>query len=192
MFNAYFKEEFDMVYLFLADGFEEIEALTVVDLLRRAHIGITTVSVTGSKKVTGSHQITVKADALFEEFNYADTEMLVLPGGMPGTKNLGEHEGLVKLLKEIHEQNGEIAAICAAPSVLGVNGILKDKKATSYPGFEDKLIDAVYTGNKTEQDGNIITGKGMGTAIDFSLKIIEKLKDKALSSEIAAAIQYTL
>ncbi len=179
-----------MVYLFLAEGFEEIEALTVVDLLRRAEIGITTLSVTGSKKVTGSHQITVEADELYEDISYTEAEMLVLPGGMPGTKYLGEHEGLVQLLKETHEQNKDIAAICAAPSILGINGILKGKRATCFPGFEEKLTEAIHTGNKAEVDGNIITGKGMGTAIDFSLRIIEKLKDKALADKIAAAIQY--
>ncbi len=179
-----------MVYLFLAEGFEEIEALTVVDLLRRAEIGITTVSITGTKKVTGSHQITVEADALYEDIDYKEASMLVLPGGMPGTKHLGEHEELVHLLKEFHSHNKNIAAICAAPSVLGVNGILKGKQATCYPGFEDKLLEAVYTGGKTEEDGNIITGKGMGTAIEFSLKIIENLKDKAMADKIAASIQY--
>jgi len=116
--------------------------------------------------------------------------MLVLPGGMPGTKYLGEHEGLVQLLKETHEQNKDIAAICAAPSILGINGILKGRRATCFPGFEEKLTEAIHTGNKAEVDGNIITGKGMGTAIDFSLRIIEKLKDKALADKIAAAIQY--
>lgn len=179
-----------MVYLFLAEGFEEIEALTVVDLLRRAEIDIATVSITGTKKITGSHQITVEADALFEDHNYSDAQMLVLPGGMPGTKYLGEHVGLVQLLKETNEQNKEIAAICAAPSILGVNGILKGKRATCFPGFEDKLFEAIPTGNKVEIDKNIITGKGMGTAIDFSLKIIEKLKGKVLADKIAAAIQY--
>lgn len=179
-----------MVYLFLAEGFEEIEALTVVDLLRRAQIEITTVSITGAKKVTGSHEISVEADAAFKDVNYNEAEMLVLPGGMPGTKHLLEHKELVQLLKEFHGQNKHIAAICAAPSVLGVNGLLKGKKATCYPGFEDKLIEAVYTGSKIEEDGNIITSKGMGTAIDFSLKIIERLKDKTLANKIAASIQY--
>lgn len=179
-----------MVYLFLTEGFEEIEALTVVDLLRRAQIEITTVSITGAKKVTGSHEISVEADAVFKDINYNEAEMLVLPGGMPGTRHLLEHKELVQLLKEFHGQNKDIAAICAAPSVLGVNGLLKGKKATCYPGFEDKLIEAVYTGSKIEEDGNIITSKGMGTAIDFSLKIIERLKDKTLADKIAASIQY--
>ncbi|MDF2801337.1 MAG: hypothetical protein K0S61_1240 [Anaerocolumna sp.] len=179
-----------MVYLFLAEGFEEIEALTVVDLLRRAEIGITTVSITDTQKVTGAHLITVEADVLFNDINYNEAEMLVLPGGMPGTKHLGEYEPLVQLLKDFHRQNKEIAAICAAPSVLGINGILKGKRATCYPGFEGKLIEAVYTASKTEEDGNIITGKGMGTAIDFSLKIIEKLRDKAMADKIATSIQY--
>lgn len=179
-----------MVYLFLAEGFEEIEALTVVDLLRRAQIDIKTVSITGAKKVTGSHNIAVEADTLFENEKFEQVDMLVLPGGMPGTKHLGEHDGLVQLLKDNFKENKKIAAICAAPSVLGMNGLLEGKKATCYPGFEDKLVGAVYTGKGAEEDGNIITGKGMGTAIDFSLKIIEKLKDKAQADKIADSICY--
>lgn len=178
------------VFIFLADGFEEIEGLTVVDLLRRADIEISMVSITDKKEITGSHNIKIMADELFEEADYKDAAMLVLPGGMPGTNHLANHQGLVALLKQFNEEGRSISAICAAPSVLGINGILKGKRATSYPGYEDKLAGATATGKKTEWDGNIITGKGMGTSIDFSLCIIEKLKDKAAADKIAAAIQY--
>ncbi len=179
-----------MVYIFFADGFEEIEGLTVVDLLRRAEIGIRMVSVMGSKEVTGSHNIKIEADELFGESDYSQADMLILPGGMPGTNHLAAHRGLVALLKRFNEEGRNIAAICAAPIVLGMNGILKGKKATCYPGYEEKLSGAAVSGNRTEVDANIITGKGMGVSIDFSLCIIEKLKDKDTAGKIAAAIQY--
>lgn len=179
-----------MVYLFLADGFEEIEGLTVVDLLRRAEVDVKTVSITGKVKVTGSHNISVQADEVYGESDYSKADMLVLPGGMPGTKHLAEHKELGDLLKQFHSAGGNLAAICAAPSVLGMYGILEGKKATCYPGFEEKLAGAIITGGKTEVDGNVITSKGMGTAIEFSLKIIEKLKDEETAKKIAASIQY--
>lgn len=178
------------VYLFLADGFEEIEGLTVVDLLRRAGIEISMVSITGKKMVVSSHKIKIEADELFEDADFNDAAMLVLPGGMPGTNHLADHEGLVFLLKEFNRQGKDLAAICAAPSVLGMNGILEGKRATCYPGYEDKLLGAKATGNKVEADTNIITSKGMGTSIDFALCIIEKLKDKSTAEKIAEAIQY--
>ncbi len=179
------------VYIFIAEGFEEIEALTVVDLLRRAEIDITMVSIMDSKKVTGAHGISIEAGALYNDVNFSHAEMLVLPGGMPGTKYLGEHEGLVTMLKSFNDKNKLIAAICAAPSVLGVNGILKGKKATSYPGFEDKLVDAVISTDPVVVDQNIITSRGLGTAIFFALKIIEKLKDEDTSKAIAESIIFT-
>lgn len=184
------KGEIKMVYIFLANGFEEIEGLTVVDLLRRAEIDIRMVSITGSKQIISSHNIKVEADLLFEEINIEGSDMLILPGGMPGTKHLAEHEGLVTALKEYANKGKTIAAICAAPSVLGMNGILEGKRATCYPGYEDKLLGATVSSNKTEVDGNIITGKGMGASIEFSLCIIEHLKDKETAVNIAKAIQY--
>ncbi len=178
------------VCIFLADGFEEIEGLTVVDLLRRAKIEITMVSITGKLEITGAHQIKVIADCLFDEYSYNDVDMLVLPGGMPGTINLGAHEGLVSLLNEFHEQGKYLSAICAAPSVLGEHGLLKGRCATCYPGFEDKLIGATFTGNKVEIDSNIITSKGLGTSIDFALSIITLLKGEEIAHNIGKAIQY--
>ncbi len=179
-----------MVYLFLADGFEEIEGLTVVDLLRRAEIKITMVSVTGNLKIAGSHNIKVEADGLFEDYDYKDAELLVLPGGMPGTKNLGAHKELVELLKKFRTEDKALAAICAAPSVLGENGLLQGKKVTCFPGFEEKLIGAKATGARAVTDGNIITGKGMGTAIEFSLEIIRFLANNETAERIGKTIQY--
>lgn len=178
------------VYVFLAEGFEEIEGLTVVDLLRRAKIDTTTVSVMGTKQVKGSHGITVTADSLFEENDYGNAELLVLPGGMPGTLNLGNHEGLCDLLKKHYGEEKKLAAICAAPSILGQLGFLRGRGATCYPGFEEKLDGAVVCTAKTAVDGNITTAKGMGAAIDFSLKLIEQLADQKTADRISESIIY--
>jgi 4-methyl-5(b-hydroxyethyl)-thiazole monophosphate biosynthesis len=178
------------VYIFLADGFEEIEALTVVDLLRRANIDIVTISMTGNMLVTGSHRITTVAEALFNNLDYSDADMLVLPGGMPGTKNLGEHPGLDALLKDFAAKGKKIAAICAAPRVLGTKGLLEGKKATCYPGHEEALHGAKLMREDVVIDSNIITSRGMGTAIDFSLAIIRKLKGAEEAKRISDQIQY--
>ena len=178
------------VFIFLAEGFEEIEGLTVVDLLRRAKIDITMVSVTGNINVTGSHQITTITDVLFEEANFSDADMLVLPGGMPGTAHLMKHAGLDKLLKKQHALGKPLAAICAAPSVLGAKGLLAGKNATCYPGYEESLIDAKICNSSVVTDGNITTSKGMGTSIDFSLSLIRSIKGEDEARKIAEAIQY--
>lgn len=178
------------VYIFLAEGFEEIEALTVVDILRRAQIEIGVVSVTGSRQITGSHQIPVIVDYLFEDLDYMDAELLVLPGGMPGTKHLMQHEGLDRLLKKFHSGGKKLAAICAAPSVLGSKGLLAGKNAVCYPGFESCLKDAVIMKEDVVRDDNLVTSRGMGTAIDFSLSLVKMLKDEETARNIASSIQY--
>jgi DJ-1 family protein len=178
------------VYIFLANGYEEIEGLTVVDLLRRAGIEVLMVSVTGDLFVTGSHQIVTKADALFEEIDYSDADMLVLPGGMPGTNNLQNHKGLDMLLREFHQKDKKLAAICAAPKVLGSKGILKGIHATCYPGYEEELIGAHPMNTAVVEDGNIITSKAMGTAIDFSLALIKNLVGQEAAIKVAHAIHY--
>lgn len=167
-----------MVYVYLADGFEEIEALAVVDVLRRADITTKTVSVTGMKNVRGAHDIVVAADLLFQEADPASCEMIVLPGGMPGTANLAKHEGLVKQIGAFAQNDKWIAAICAAPSILGKMSLLKGKRATSFPGYENDMIGAVYTEERVVQDGNFITSRGAGTAVEFALKLVELLKDE--------------
>lgn len=178
------------VYIFFADGFEEIEGLTVVDLLRRVNIEITTVSVTGNLIITGSHNITVQTEALFEELDYKDAEMLVLPGGLPGTTNLEAHKGLDQLLKDFAAQGKKLSAICAAPRVLGTKGLLQGRNAVCYPGHEAALLGANVIDSAVVEDGNIITSKGMGTAIDFSLAIIKRLRGAEEAVKIAQAIQY--
>lgn len=176
------------VKVFLADGFEEIEGLTVVDLLRRAGVEVDTVSVTGQPGISGSHGIRVEADVLFEEADYAGTDMLVLPGGMPGTVHLQEHQGLKKLLEDFYSGGKYIAAICAAPSILGGLGFLKGRRACSHPSKESELAGAEVVRMPVVADGNIITSRGMGTAIPFSLELISILCGAEKSDAVREAI----
>lgn len=169
----------------LAEGFEEIEAISIIDVLRRAELNVEIISVTGKHEVTGSHQIKVIADKLFENVDYSLIDMIVLPGGMPGATNLNKHAGLRNQIQEFNKNGKPLGAICAAPLVFGQLGLLEDKNATCFPGFEKYLQGARITGTFAETDGNIITGKGAGVAIQFALKIVEKLKGKALADELA-------
>jgi 4-methyl-5(b-hydroxyethyl)-thiazole monophosphate biosynthesis len=169
----------------LAEGFEEIEAISIIDVLRRANLETVVVSVTGEKEVTGSHKIKVIADELFEDIQYENIEMIVLPGGMPGSNNLNAHEGLKKQILDFHKNGKLLGAICAAPLVFGNLGILKNRTATCYPGFENQLLEAKVSGEDVEQSGMIVTGKGAGIAIRFALKIVEMLKGKKLAEELA-------
>ena len=155
------------VYIFLADGFEEIEGLTVVDIMRRAKIDVETISITGQKQINGAHKIIVEADRLFEETDFSDGDMLVLPGGMPGTLNLKEHEGLRSEL-----------------------GILKGRKACAYPSFEEGLDCAQVVHEAAVTDGHVTTGRGMGAAIPFALKLTELLCGTEKANEIAESIVY--
>jgi 4-methyl-5(b-hydroxyethyl)-thiazole monophosphate biosynthesis len=160
--------------VFLAEGFEEIEALAVVDVLRRNNIEVETISIQDSIYVTGGHKIEVKADKLFDEVNYNDVEMIVLPGGMPGTLNLQKHKKLEELIIEFAKGNKRISAICAAPIILGKLGILKDKRAICYPGYEKELIGAQICDKAVVVDNNIITSKSMETAIEFGFAIVKQ------------------
>lgn len=162
------------IYVFLANGFEEIEALGTVDILRRAGLRVITISVMEKKEVASAHNVAVTSDGLFKDFSFEDAAMLVLPGGMPGASNLKEHPGLEKLLVEFAAADKPLAAICAAPMVLGNLGLLNGKKATCYPGFESFLTGAEYTGALVERDGEIITGKGPGATFLFAFAIVEK------------------
>lgn len=178
------------VYIFFADGLEEIEGLTVVDLMRRAGIDIDIVSMNDTLKVTGSHNITLQADIMLDNISPADADMFVLPGGLPGTTHLAESKTLAKILNEAHSNGKYIAAICAAPSVLGGLGLLKGKKATCYPGFEEKLEGALCQSQNVVTDGNIITSRGMGTAIEFSAELIKHLKDAQTARELVHSIMF--
>ncbi|MEE1086950.1 MAG: DJ-1 family glyoxalase III [Schaedlerella sp.] len=178
------------VKVFLADGFEEIEGLTVVDILRRAGMKVETVSVMKDRKITGAHQIVLHADAVFEEADFTECEMLVLPGGMPGTLHLKEHKELADLIVKFNTEGKYVAAICAAPSVLGGLGILEGKKACCYPSFEEALNTEYVVFDPVAHDGNVITGRGMGTAIPFALKLTEILCGKEKADEIGKSIIY--
>ncbi len=178
------------VSVILADGFEEVEALTVVDLLRRATIYVDTVSIMDDYTVHGSHGINVQTEDLFEEVNFVESDMIVLPGGMPGTKNLDAHAGVRRVVKGFFDEGKKIAAICAAPTVLGNMGLLKGKRISCYPSMEKEIQGAVISGASVTVDGNIITSRGVGTAIDFALKLIEVLCGKAKAEEIAESIVY--
>ncbi|MDD3169632.1 MAG: DJ-1/PfpI family protein [Eubacteriales bacterium] len=177
-----------MVYVHLADGFEEIEALTVVDVLRRGEIAVEMVSMTESRTVRGAHDIVVTADRLFRETDYGKCDMIVLPGGMPGTANLGEHEGLSKQLCAFAQNGKWIAAICAAPSVLGKLSLLKGKRATSYPGYESQMIGVDYREERVVRDGNLITSRGPGTAMEFALELVKVLKNDQTVSALRNAM----
>lgn len=179
------------VYVFLATGFEEIEALTPVDILRRGGIDVKLVSVTGSEVVTGARGINVKADILFENIDNSWADILVLPGGMPGTTNLMAYEPLMNLVKDYNEKGKRIAAICAAPTIFGKLNLLIGRKATCYPGREDDLTGADVCKESVITDGNITTSRGMGTAIDFSLELLEILSGaKENADKMAQAVVY--
>ena len=175
-----------MNYIFLDNGFEEIEAITTIDLLRRANIALTTVSVTGVESVLGAHNIAVKADQLFQNVDFADAEMLILPGG---ATNLYACKPLCELLLHHDEQGKLIAAICAAPAVLGQLGILQGKQATCYPGFEHYLGES-YVGGLVVESKNVITAKGPGLSSDFAFCIIEKLVGSEVADQVYDAAQY--
>lgn len=158
----------------LADGFEEIEAISIIDVLRRADLEVVSVSVTGKLEVNGAHQIKVLADKLFESVDYKDIYMIVLPGGMPGASNLNMHEGLKAQIVRFNDENKPLAAICAAPLVFGNLGLLNGKQAVCYPGFEKYLKGSEVLSIPVVESGNFITGRGPGVAIAFALKIVEK------------------
>lgn len=177
-----------MFYVFLAEGFEETEAIAPIDVMRRAKLEVKTVGVTG-EFVTSSHMITVKADIKPDEVNFDEIEGVILPGGMPGTLNLESSEAVINAVKYAYENNKIVAAICAAPSILGHLGYLDGKKATCFPGFEDELKGAEYTSAHTETDGNVITAKGAGCAVEFGHAIVAKAVSKEAADAVIEAMQ---
>ena len=178
------------VSAFMADGMEEVECLAVVDMLRRGGIEVQTVSVMGRRQVTGSHQIEINADCIFEEADFSDSDVLFLPGGVPGTPNLAAHEGLCGLLKKFAAEGKRLAAICAAPSVLGGLGLLEGKTATCYPGWEDQLLGASYTRQGVVTDGNNTTGRGVGFAIDLGIELVRLLAGEEKAASLKESIQH--
>jgi 4-methyl-5(b-hydroxyethyl)-thiazole monophosphate biosynthesis len=163
-----------IITVHLANGFEEIEAISIIDVLRRAEIEVLVVSVTGEIEVTGAHQVKITADVLFDQVDYDEIYMIVLPGGMPGAANLDSHSGLKSVIRKFNAENKPLAAICAAPLVYGNLGILEGKQVVCYPGFEKFLKGAEVLSVPVVESDNFITGRGPAAAINFALKIVEK------------------
>ena len=177
-----------MVYVFLADGFEIIEALAPVDMLTRAGIEVKTVGVTGSV-VTSSCGVSVACDIIINQFDFYDVEAIVLPGGMPGTLNLENNDKVQSAIDNAINIDVPVCAICAAPSILGHKRLLEDKEATCFPGFEDALKGAILSDEYVVTDGNIITARGAGVCIDFGLEIVKKLKGVDVAETVRQQIQ---
>ena len=178
------------IAVFFAEGFEEIEALTVVDGCRRAGIDVVMTGIEDKPTCTGSHGIEITMDTSLKELDFRGIDMIVLPGGMPGTKNLEKCDLLMEQVDNFYQKGKWVAAICAAPSILGHRNILAGKKACCYPGFEADLMQAEVTMMPVECESNVITARGMGCAIDFTLKIIEVLVGKEKSEQISKGIIY--
>ena len=176
--------------VFFADGTEECEALLVVDLLRRAKVEVVVASASGKKELVSSHGITVKADALAEEVAYSDADLVVLPGGIPGTPNLAACAAVTDTVKAFCQEGKKVAAICAAPSILGSLGLLEGRKATAHAAFQDKLGGAEVLDTEVVVDGNITTSYGLGGAIPFGLELVRQLAGAEEAARIQAAIAY--
>ncbi len=176
-----------MIYMFLAHGFEEVEALTPLDLLRRAGLEVTTVGI-GGELVTGSHGITVQADIVDSVFRDDAPEMVILPGGMPGARNLDASPTVDAALRATAAHDGYLAAICAAPMVLGKRGLLKGRRAICYPGFEKFLDGAILSNHHVVRDGNVVTAVGMGAALRFGLELVAMLRGDVAAEELRAAV----
>ena len=176
------------VFLFLAEGFEETEAVATIDILKRGGLDVISVSITGRNVVAGAHGIAVVADQLFDETDFSKGDMLVLPGGMPGTANLKAHEGLQTLLLRYSSEGKRIAAICAAPSILGELKLLEGKRATVYPGFENSLKGAVILDVPVIKEGTIITAQSPGAVFNFGLAIVTELMGQEKADEVAAGM----
>ena len=178
-----------MIYMFLADGFEEVEALCPLDVLRRAGLEVTTVGVGGKDMIRGSHGIVVQADIPDVMFRDAKPDMVILPGGMPGATNLDSSRIVDAAVRAAHKNGAFLAAICAAPLVLGRRGLLEGKRAVCFPGFEDELVGAtVDTENTVVRDGNTVTAKGMGAAFDFGLELVRCLCDGDVAENIRRSV----
>lgn len=170
--------------ILLADGFEEVEALTPLDVLRRAGVDVDLVSIMEREVVVGAHSVPVMADSLFENIDKDNVGMVIVPGGMPGAAHIDMHEGVGELITRLSNEERPLAAICAGPMVFGRRGLLKGRRATCYPGFEKYLEGAEYTSRLVERDGNFITGKGPGAAMDFAFEILTLLMGADMAAEV--------
>lgn len=173
------------IAIFLAEGFEEAEAIIPYDTFTRSGFDASLISISDKLEVSSAHKVTIKAHTLFKEVDFDEYDVLFLPGGIPGTYNLNEFQPLLDLINSFNQKGKYVTAICAAPLVLAGQGLLSGKPATIYPGFEDKLGDAITKGNSVEVAGNVITGKGVGVAFEFALKIVELLSSKDEAEKIS-------
>ena len=181
------------VYVFLADGFEDVEALIPIDVLRRGGIDVTTVSITDFPLVQSAHGVNIEADVMFEQCDFSDADLLFLPGGMPGATNLFDHKGVCKAIVDQHVAGKKVAAICASPAViLAPLGILEGKRATCYPGMEGALPEggATYTGDLFTVDGNVTTGEGPAAAFPFAYELLAQLANKQTADQIAEGMRF--
>ena len=179
------------VYVFLADGFEDVEALIPVDVFRRGGLDVTTVSISDFPLVRSAHGVNIETDIMFEQGDFSDADLVFLPGGMPGATNLFEHKGVCKVVVDQFAAGKKIAAICAAPAVvLGQLGLLEGKKATCYPGFEDMLDGAQYTADLVTVDGNVTTGEGPAAAFPFAYALLSQLTNEATAQQIAVGMRF--
>lgn len=179
------------IYLFMGEGSEEVEALGVVDIVRRAGMPIQIVSITGNRMVSGSHGVKIECDQLIEDVDLEQASLLVLPGGLPGTYNLEADDLLKDAVRRQAEAGKPLAAICAAPLIFGRMGLLQGRKATCYPGFETELTGAEYTGALVEKDGNILTGKGPAAVFEFGYAIVEWLGSRAQADALRNGMLYS-
>lgn len=178
------------VYEFLATGFEDIEALIPLDIMRRAGVDFKTVSITGDLYVESAHGVSIKADMLIEDADFSDADLIMLPGGLPGATNLNAHDGVKKAVMEQNARGNMLGAICAAPMVLGGIGLLQGRRATCYPGFEKYLEGAEYTHELCTVDGNITTGEGPAAALPYAYTLLAALTDKQTADQIAEGMMY--
>ena len=179
------------VYVFMADGFEDVEALIPVDVLRRGGVEVVTVSTTEFPSVESAHGVSIETDLLFEQCDFSDADLLMLPGGMPGASNLFAHEGVCNAVKAQAAAGKKVSAICAAPAVvLAQLGILDGKRATCYPGFESALEKATYTGDLVTVDGNVTTAEGPAAAFPYAYELLAQLTDKQTSDQVAEGMRY--
>lgn len=179
-----------MIYVFLATGFEDVEAIAPVDIMRRAGLDVQTVSITGEEIVVSAHGVGIASDLLLSDVDFSSAEMLVLPGGLPGSTNLDACKPLTEAIKRHFESGGPIAAICAAPLVYGHLGLLQGRRATCYPGVESELTGATYTAAIVERDGNIITGKGPAAAFEFGYTIVDFFLGEGASQPLRQGMIY--
>ncbi len=187
----HYNKKMKKVYVFLADGFEDVEALIPVDVWRRGGLDVTTVSIMGDYTVESAHNVRIMADTLIEDVDVSDADLLFLPGGMPGASNLYGNQQVCEAVKAQAEKGKKVAAICAAPAVvLGQLGILNGKRATCYPGFENMLEGATYTGGLISIDGNITTGEGPAAAFPFAYDLLGQLVSPQVADQIAEGMRF--